>query len=683
MGRLVLALALALALVVAPSIAFAEGSLGPEFDASQGLSSDTQLVVDILDASETFVFTGRGEIEVVDSRLIPIGTFMSGETIEPTLSGEYRINLSEDQTGIEWDVTVYDSTGAPKIGRLFSYDWNINTGSFAVEASTNATFYALVPGGDDDSSAVIALRLEGLAGNVFTIAANDVGVFGPLAGRSVPDSESFADPLYRMYLNPPERATYTVVTPMVSNFALEGMEEGDECSAFLPGRISRFTFETNVAGTYQIICDLNGDGEFDVVDDGDYQLLGTAVEGPNSVVFNGLDNAGNPFPEGEHACVVRVTVGEFHYVGRDIETSFPGLRMYQVTPEGTFLPLRMFWNDTLVQGRAVTMPAPFDYVSAATSGPNGVDSGPVTSAAVPVGEGAAFDPSQNARAWGDFTGAGKGNDAWLDTYTWLDDEATAPITIRAATDGDSDGDGLLDITETCTTTTDPNNPDSDGDSINDFIETREGRAGIDSDGDGIIDGLDEDDDDDCIPTLVEVMRDPDGNMDPLDDDADGDGVVDYLDDDDDDDGLSACLEDANGDGDPTNDDSVGEGTPDYLDPDLDDDGVLDGSDMCLLEPETLNGFQDDDGCPDTDEDGDGVDDTVDNCVPLAGSTDAPGMSHPTYNPGQEDLDGDGEGDVCTYGGGRLSGGGIGSCSAGGAPSMLLFGLLMFGLLRRR
>lgn len=669
------------ALLLLPSLALAEGSLGPELDASQAITTDTELLVDILDVSETFVWTGLGRVTVFDPSGGLVGTFNSGETITPTMVGEHILDLEDDQSGIEWDVTVLDSGGAPKLGRLFSYNWNIDTGSFAVEASTNATFYALVPGGDEDSNAVIALRLEGLAGNVFSVAANDSGVNGPNAGRSVRITEATANPVYRMYLNPPERASYTVVTPMVSDLALEGMEGDDECTAFLPGTTSRFTFESNVNGTYQIICDLNGDGEFDVVDDGDYLLLGTATQGTNTVTFDGLNNDGNPFPEGDHECIVRVTVGEFHYVGRDIETSFPGLRMYQVTPEGVFVPLRMFWNDSLVQASAVTMPAPFAYVSAATSGPDGIDSGPPGSAAVPVGEGGAFDPSQNARAWGSFTGSSKGNDALLDTYTWLEDEATAPITIRAASDGDSDGDGLMDITERCTTLTDPDNPDSDGDSISDFEETREGMAGIDSDGDGIIDGLDDDDDDDCIPTLVEVMRDPDGNMDPFDDDHDDDGLVDYLDQDDDQDGLSACAEDANGDGDPTNDDSVGEGTPDYLDPDLDDDGILDGADMCVLEPELVNGFMDEDGCPDTDDDGDGIADDIDNCPPPPGSTDPPGMTHPTYNPTQGDLDGDGEGDVCTYGEGSLSGGGITSCSAGGSGA--LGWLILVFLLRRR
>ncbi|MDC0709579.1 Ig-like domain-containing protein [Stigmatella sp. ncwal1] len=56
------------------------------------------------------------------------------------------------------------------------------------------------------------------------------------------------------------------------------------------------------------------------------------------------------------------------------------------------------------------------------------------------------------------------------------------------------------------------------------------------------------------------------------------------------------------------------------DPDNDGDGILDASDKCPNEPETKNGFQDEDGCPDVapppppvDTDGDGLTDDVDRC----------------------------------------------------------------------
>ena len=54
-----------------------------------------------------------------------------------------------------------------------------------------------------------------------------------------------------------------------------------------------------------------------------------------------------------------------------------------------------------------------------------------------------------------------------------------------------------------------------------------------------------------------------------------------------------------------------DGCPD--DPDTDKDGVPDSKDQCPLEPEDKDGFQDDDGCPDPDNDHDGIPDAQDKC----------------------------------------------------------------------
>lgn len=47
--------------------------------------------------------------------------------------------------------------------------------------------------------------------------------------------------------------------------------------------------------------------------------------------------------------------------------------------------------------------------------------------------------------------------------------------------------------------------------------------------------------------------------------------------------------------------------------DRDKDGILDGVDACPDEPEDIDGYLDDDGCPDVDNDGDGISDAVDQC----------------------------------------------------------------------
>jgi OOP family OmpA-OmpF porin len=50
-----------------------------------------------------------------------------------------------------------------------------------------------------------------------------------------------------------------------------------------------------------------------------------------------------------------------------------------------------------------------------------------------------------------------------------------------------------------------------------------------------------------------------------------------------------------------------------VDGDTDGDGIKDSRDQCLVEPEDMDGYLDDDGCPDTDNDADGIADDKDKC----------------------------------------------------------------------
>jgi OOP family OmpA-OmpF porin len=54
-----------------------------------------------------------------------------------------------------------------------------------------------------------------------------------------------------------------------------------------------------------------------------------------------------------------------------------------------------------------------------------------------------------------------------------------------------------------------------------------------------------------------------------------------------------------------------DGCPD--DPDSDNDRIPDSHDSCLIEPEDHDGYLDDDGCPDLDNDADGIPDSLDKC----------------------------------------------------------------------
>ena len=92
-----------------------------------------------------------------------------------------------------------------------------------------------------------------------------------------------------------------------------------------------------------------------------------------------------------------------------------------------------------------------------------------------------------------------------------------------------------------------------------------------------------------------------------------------------------------------------DGCPDKIENDRDGDGILDSQDKCPDQPETVNGFEDEDGCPDVgDRDKDGLMDDKDQCPDqpetVNGYLDDDGCPE---NP--QDLDGDGilnESDKC-------------------------------------
>jgi len=174
---------------------------------------------------------------------------------------------------------------------------------------------------------------------------------------------------------------------------------------------------------------------------------------------------------------------------------------------------------------------------------------------------------------------------------------TDPPTTDEVAYRDTDGDGILDFQD----------PDDDNDGWSTADEVLWGGLDGDNDGDGRLDHLDDADEDgplgdldaDNIPNEAETLL----GLDPFDDDTDGDGIrdddevgddwenpldtdgdgtIDALDIDDDDDGINT-VDEYRGDTD-------GDGVPDYLDDDSDDDGVDDGNEY---------GFDDDcDGDPD-------------------------------------------------------------------------------------
>ncbi|MCK6517921.1 hypothetical protein L6R46_23030, partial [Myxococcota bacterium] len=452
---------------LAPVEARAEGSaqfgVTQQLQAIEGGTSYNQFYVDILDyTKEKIKWTGSGSLLIYSSSGTYLTTLTSTRSYTPTANGTYILLMTSNQTST-WDVEVTGQIDSG-YGRLWSYYWHMNTGSFTDAYSFTGSVYALVYNGSTGDSAVIEMKTDGLSGFDYYILANSVGITDA-NGRSIePDSSSSLTYEHPIYLRPPSVATYSFTSPAISLAEFSGGAE--ECSTVSPGYSSgEFKFTSSTDGTGHIICDLNGDGDFDLTSDDDLHLVFSVFSGDNNTTWDGTDNAGNDVADGTYDCIGMVTVGEFHYVGIDIETSYSGFRLFTLDASLNRTGLTMYWNDADVQANDVLMPS--GAYGLESSG-GGIKSGNYTDTVT---------PNVNARSWGAFktsTSTGylsKGDFAWMDTYAFVDSDISSVFTVSVVSATlDTDSDGVLDVDEESEYGTDINDADTDHDGLDDGDE---------------------------------------------------------------------------------------------------------------------------------------------------------------------------------------------------------------------
>ncbi len=364
----------------------------------------------------------------------------SDEETPPTgeldLTSLENFDSNQDTSVSAWDVTVRDSltTTQNVSGRLFANYLTMFTGSNP--RPMNGTLYVLTTDGY-----IYQTELRGLDPNGFMVYANDVGFLDsdgtPLyhnvvadPGGTLQEQNQLNDPQGGVILSPPTHLIFfeqpdnaailandiplDPPLPAVTALAFQGDLGGNNASVRGGGT---FFYTTNVAGTFELIISRDG-SNFDPTDPLNRVLRRIAPAGDQSIAWDGLDNAGNPFPAGlDYPVRITVRAGEYHFPLLDIENSAGGPQYTLINPPGDDCPSFggnppncnvAFYDDrgyVTAQGTAVGTPGQVLP---------GIDPPPLARSDPLQG----FDTTTDQRRFGDDTGNGFGDKKGLDLWTY-------------------------------------------------------------------------------------------------------------------------------------------------------------------------------------------------------------------------------------------------------------------------
>lgn len=371
---------------------------------------------------------------------------------DPAAGGQPPLLLADadwDRTGdqpaggnvtLAWDVTVLDGSGAEARGRAFANYLALNMGAnsrtlhsvfqiltldgFLYQVDLNGMdpfgfmFLANSNGFTDLSGVPLFRSVDFTGGNLETgVAFQDPSAMD--AGDSVTHKIFFNDPATDLPTTlvslPGNRETWLARdTPIVpqppTGLAFTGADGTPGQAAFGGG--GEFAFFAPQAGTFTVLLDANGNGNFN--DPEDVILIGRAVAGDNVIPWDGKDGLGNDVPPGNTPYNVQVNLagGEVHFPFFDVENNDNGLIIERIN--GPDSPdTRIYFNDRAFNGGGFALP------------PDGQDS---------AGGGHAFDA---------FFGDERGIDTW----------ANVPSQSAAVLGGILIAQADLSVTKTPSTTT--------------------------------------------------------------------------------------------------------------------------------------------------------------------------------------------------------------------------------------
>lgn len=339
-------------------------------------------------------------------------------------------NVSITQnTGVSiWDVTVRNSNEPGFIeypGRTFTqYLTQIMNGT-GINNRLYSSLYVVTKDGFQ-----YKVDLDGLDPYGYIIYANDVGYLNPngspLYHDLVATDSNLTTPQGGVTLAPPNALIFfsppapdlpnTILSvpqiPTLQNIAFIGAAGSGSTYANLGGT---FTYHGNVGGITEIIISRDGNN-FDPTNPNNRVLRSVSLAGQQSITWDGLDNAGLVFPNGNFAYRVSLHAGEYHFPMLDVENSISGgPHIEMLNPPNGICPLgctTAFYDD---RGYRTSNGSIVGTVNVTLPG----NAPPATNRSNPD---TGFDSSTNQRAYGDNTTNGFGNNKGLDLWTFYPSE---------------------------------------------------------------------------------------------------------------------------------------------------------------------------------------------------------------------------------------------------------------------
>ncbi|MGF1937123.1 MAG: lamin tail domain-containing protein [Nostoc sp. ChiQUE02] len=372
-----------------------------------------------------------------------------------TTTAAFPTDSSQNGGVAAWDITVRDSNGVAKKGRVFTNYIAMNMGGNAgqngapADLALNSKLYIQTKDGyryETDMNGVDPFGFIFFANNRGYLDKTNNSTLYRSAGGATDNNLNFAgnvrvqdpsaadtatDITHLVFFNRPDTITLSglgiplspIIPAAPTNFQFTGANGGSGNQTYV-GVGGYFSFNSASSGSYQIIIDTNNDGIYDP--SSDRVLQNILSSGSNVVVWDGKDANGiNLQPLANNASYnaqITTRAGEYHFPMLDAENNPLGFKITMENPPATFP------NLTDQNGQQISSTTVYyndnNYTTANGTSINLGGTGATNPRNASRGINSATGEHEFSSIYGDFKG--------IDTWTYFPSQAVlAPLVITA------------------------------------------------------------------------------------------------------------------------------------------------------------------------------------------------------------------------------------------------------------